>query len=114
MKVTKFVNLVAVGLTLTFAVGCKKKPVGVTQLPNGAVVGNGTNDQSGTMGNPSGTEGTPSGIASNPSDSHAGWHEDTQSLANETVHFDYDSSAVKASEESKLSAVEDYLKSHGD
>jgi peptidoglycan-associated lipoprotein len=38
--------------------------------------------------------------------------EDPAALAAYTVHFDYDSSTIKSSDESKLSAVAEQLKSH--
>ena len=85
MKLTKFANLLVIGLVLTVvASGCRKKPVGVTKLPNprtGPV-----QDASGsdTMkpvlpvtdegGRLTGTELT--GHVSNPVTLHEGWIED--------------------------------------
>jgi len=43
---------------------------------------------------------------------HPGWPEDASALQADTVHFDFDSSVVKASERPKLSAVADFLKAN--
>ncbi len=43
---------------------------------------------------------------------HEGWIEDHDSLKMQTVYFDFDKSAIKSGEVSKLNAVIDYLKSH--
>ena len=52
------------------------------------------------------------GIASNPAGSHDGWAEQAAILQAETVHFAFDSSVVRADEQSKVTAVADYLKSN--
>jgi len=113
MKVTKFANLLAVGLALTFAVGCKKKPTGVTPLPGErpAVVGPG--DQSGminpTPGTGVGSEGTSATPMGNPAD-WANATRDDKKFEADTVHFKYDSSVVQSSDKSKIADVADYLK----
>jgi peptidoglycan-associated lipoprotein len=43
---------------------------------------------------------------------HEGWAANSDVLADQTIHFDYDKSAIKSSEESKLAAIADYLKNH--
>src|ERR1700689_2396301 len=119
MKLTKFSNLTMLGLALIFAAaGCKKGPTPLTKLPNGQ-----TRPDSSANPNPLG-EGNPiqptgpaggipgmtlTGIPSNPEGSHAGWTEDPSALKSETVYFDFDKSAIKASEESKLGEVASYL-----
>lgn len=120
MKATKFVNLVALGLTLALVgSGCKHKPVGVTAIPNSAR--SGVQDpgagnfiappDTGLKGGIPG-DGAASGIAANPAGSHTGWKQDGSALAADTVYFAYDSSVVKTAEKSKISAVADYLKSN--
>ena len=43
---------------------------------------------------------------------HLGWIENSELLAGDTVHFEYDRSEVRSEERSKVSAVADYLKSN--
>jgi peptidoglycan-associated lipoprotein len=115
MKATKFVNLIAVGLTLAFvSAGCKHKPVGVTTIPGR------------TGGTPQDINNVPpigdtkpvdqisdkSGIPANAAGSHAGWKQDAGALAAQTVYFAYDSSVIRSGEKSKIAAVADYLKSN--
>ena len=121
MKVTKFVNLMAVGLALTLgSTGCKHGPQNVTHIPNRAVtrgpgeLGSGNPIDSGlggfNTGNPGGITST--GIAANPAGSHDGWPQDASILAAHTIHFAYDSSVIKSSEQANVAAVADYLKSN--
>ncbi|HOX59745.1 MAG TPA: OmpA family protein [Candidatus Paceibacterota bacterium] len=119
MKLNKFANLMVIGLVLTIAAsGCRKKPVNTTVLPGsragrvaeappGGLLTPGTGVSTGE-----GVGSTPSGFPMNPAGSHQGWPEDAQALKAETVYFDFDSSAIKASEQSKITAVADYLKSN--
>jgi peptidoglycan-associated lipoprotein len=117
MKRNKFVNLLVIGLVLTVAAsGCRKKPVNVTQLP-GAKAGAPSDADRGGMIKPDGQPATEPfdtvvGHPSNPANLHEGWLEDAQALKAETVYFDFDSSVIKASEKSKVSAVADYLKAN--
>jgi len=119
MKLNKFTNLLVIGLVLCVAAsGCKsKKPVGVTDLPAPRVgkvpdAGPGAPikpDQGTTaVPGPSVPEGTPS----NPANLHDGWIKDAEALKAQTVHFDFDSSVIKASEKPKVAAVADYLKAN--
>ncbi|MCX6894023.1 MAG: peptidoglycan-associated lipoprotein Pal [Verrucomicrobia bacterium] len=122
MKTRNYLNLLVCVLALTtlVTVGCKKKPVGVTPLPNaksggqvgdlppGGILPGGEN--TGGMGN-SGTGTSTTGFPAGPG--HAGWSEDRAALQTETVYFDYDSSTIKGSEKSKIENVAAYLKSHG-
>ena len=74
--------------------------VGRTELPTGS------QDLSGGTGGTGGSTGLPNGnIGENRI-------EDAATLAGDTVYFDYDKSAVKAAEASKVTAVADYLKAH--
>ena len=112
----------AVGLALTLvSTGCKHKPQGVVHIPNRAPqrgvndIGSGnpldtTGGIGGTGGPGGGVSGT--GIPANPAGSHDGWKQDTTALAAHTVHFAYDSSVIKSSEQGNVAAVADYLKSN--
>jgi len=121
MKLTKLANLLVIALALTVAAsGCRKKPVGVTVLPNprttnvkdqgpGSGLPPGGRGPTDTMPrdttlNPDLTGGTPLGRG------HPGWPQDRAILKADTVYFDFDSSVIKASEKSKVAAVADYLK----
>jgi peptidoglycan-associated lipoprotein len=120
MKLNKFGNLLVIGLALSVAAsGCRKKPVGVTNLP-GQPVGTVTEPPPGgpiTPARPITSGEVPGGVdtgghPSNSPDSHAGWLEDAQTLKTDTVYFDFDSSVLKTSEKPKVSAVADYLKAN--
>lgn len=55
---------------------------------------------------------TSEGIKPNAPGSHEGWPEDRAALQAETIHFDFDKSSIKASEQSKLNDVANYLNSN--
>ncbi len=119
MKRNKFVNLLVIGLVLTVAAsGCRKKPVNTTPLPAGKTPapgyapGGGALPRGATVQPGDTTGGEPTGIALNPAGSHQGWLEDAAALKTETVFFDFDSSVIKSSEQSKVTAVADYLKAN--
>ena len=117
MKVNKFVNLLVIGLVLCVAAsGCKKKPVGVTELPGAKTGKVGGVDSAPPIGAtpPVSTEpfSTTPEHPSNPANLHDGWIKDAQALKSETVYFDYDSSVLKTGEKPKVSAVADYLKAN--
>ncbi|MEO5804257.1 MAG: OmpA family protein [Verrucomicrobiota bacterium] len=115
MKRTTFFNLFILGLVLVFGVtACKKKPKGLTTIPNNGMVGNPNNRQ--------GLENT-TPIPFDPNDPKytiapphpEDWEnrpKDREKFAANTVHFDLDSSTVKSSESSKLEAVANYFKSN--
>jgi len=119
MKLNKFVGLLVIGLVLTIAAsGCRKKPVNTTLLP-GSRAGKVADDSMGGLKdgdrlnlgeNALGKtgEGIPLGAAG----AHQGWLEDAQTLKADTVYFDFDSSAIRSSEKSKITAVADYLKAN--
>ncbi len=97
-------------------VGCAKTPVGLTKIPGQGLWGNKTDVASTEpistadplkTSDPDATGGIP---AVDPSKGYDNWNADAAALEAFTVHFDYDSSVVKASEESKVSAVADHLK----
>ena len=123
MKLNKFTHLLVIGLVLAVAAsGCRKKPVNTTLLPGqyankpvDAPPGNairpaepavsipGPNNNNNPLGG---------GNVSNPAEAHFGWLEDALTLKADTVHFDFDSSVLKASEQPKVAAVADYLKAN--
>ena len=126
MKMMKFANLLVIALVMTVAAsGCRKKPVGVTPLPNPYarnVGGTGPVNPDLSRGRPARSDGNVGGTpvpfdnnpvhASNEQNAHQGWIPDAEVLKADTVHFDFDSSVIKASEKPKVAAVADYLKAN--
>jgi len=125
MKLKHLSNLLVLGMALTMtAVGCKTKKPGLTPLPGqgGSRLGNGANGNDLGTGTPVGNGGdinshtpaiTSEGIA--PGGGHPGWQMDPSSpLQSQTLYFDYDKASVRTAEQSKLDAVADYMKSHGE
>src|ERR1051325_566201 len=110
MKPFTITNLLVFGLALSLvATGCKHKNTPVTPLPHPAIVGNGNNIDNVRPFNP--VEGIPTGggeLANFDPDQMA---QDRTAFAAETVYFDYDSSAIKGSEQSKIAAVASALRS---
>jgi len=114
MKLTKFANFILLGTLLALPfIGCKKRPTGLTPLPNYGKTG-----APGDLGPgkplDSG-EGTLKpedlkGIKSNEAGAHQGWLENASLFQSDIVHFDFDSSVVKSGEKSKVARVADYLK----
>jgi peptidoglycan-associated lipoprotein len=113
MKTMKLIYPLAFALAVTLAsTGCRShKPGMITPLPGSAQTG--INDQSsqstlppGTTVNPdSGVNGTNNEIATTPMDEFENMAMDRAALAANTVHFAYDSAAVKKSEKANLQAV---------
>jgi peptidoglycan-associated lipoprotein len=115
MKRTKFFNLLIIGVALTCVVaGCKKNPNTVTPLPGRAGKAPKDIGPGGILepGKGTGTTENPSGISQADERGHVGWPEDAKMFETDTVYFDFDSSAVKASEKSKIEKVADYFKSN--
>ena len=116
MKLTKFANLLMIGLVLSFAVtGCKSSKPNKTPLPEGGQSGSGMGPGSATQG---GTlPGDGSGVSSGPGGGDAAsfnpddMNQDRGALAAQTLYFDYDSASVRPDEQSKLSAVASALQS---
>lgn len=113
MKASKLTYLLAVSLAFTFvATGCKKKPTPLTDLPGrvarppsdlppgGSVppVGEDPN----AVGNP-----LPRGFENIDRD----YNQNREKLAAHMVHFAYDSTAIRSSEQAHVQAVAAYLKS---
>jgi len=118
MKLTRFANLLVLGMVLTLAAaGCRKRPGYVTNIPPGQTeipdvpagpplagadtTSPGTNDMANVSGHP---EVDPS-LRQN-------WPRDAKFFAAETAHFDFDSSVVKAADKPKLAKVAAHLKSN--
>jgi peptidoglycan-associated lipoprotein len=117
MKLTNLLNLTVLGTTLTItAVGCRTAPKGVTPIKGPRP------DMSGDHGLNSGiqpiSDGGVGSLPGNPGipptdpNNYAGWGEDRNSLKPQTVYFDFDKSAIKSSEQSKLDEVANFLKSN--
>jgi hypothetical protein len=118
----KNVNLVGTFLVslvmLSGVTGCQHKPVAPTPIPDWARkggAGNSSQDNAGgTIANPNGpgTTGEPLPIDySKYGPLFDGAHnEDRDKFKADTVYFDFDSSTVKPSEESKLNDVANYFK----
>ncbi len=120
MKLIKISNLITLGLALTFAAaGCKTKPTPLTMLPGERTrIGTQTPlDSQPRFTTPAGASdnpinlGTPGG-GNQTAGMHPGWPEDATTLKPQTIYFEYDKSAIKAAEHSKLEEVANYLRSH--
>jgi peptidoglycan-associated lipoprotein len=113
MKLNCFAKPIVLGLLVAAVFAGCKSPVGVTPIPgqkarnpnelagNGALTGN---------DNPIGTNDLTGGIPLPDPSLFENMTEDPAALAAYTVHFDFDSSVVKSSEESKLTSVAGELK----
>ena len=120
MKAIKLTYLLVFALVLTFAAtGCKKKPTPITQLPNYPA---GKPKDGGTAGLPEGGRLPGDGGVGGQGQLGGGalpenlndlskFDQDRAALAADTVHFDFDSSVVKASEQGHVTAVAAYMKS---
>lgn len=117
MKATKLTYLLAAALALSMAAtGCQKRPTGVTPINNRTTVvrpGEYMNDlppinPGGDINSKEIGGGAQSATFANPDD----FNQDRSALAANTVHFDYDSSVVKANEQGNVDAVASYLKSN--
>jgi peptidoglycan-associated lipoprotein len=116
MKLTKFSHLMVLGLALTItAVGCRKNPADPNTIygQKNNIAGHGPNGEidHGVAQSPRFTDTHPLPmIPLGPG--HAGWAEDHDALKAQTIYFEYDKSVFRASEQSKVAAVADYLKNH--
>lgn len=122
MKMNKLIFPLMIGLTATLAfTGCKKGTTKVTPLPgNPPIVGNGDNIPPTIPSEqpmPSVQDVTPSNLPSTGiSETNADWPledytQDRATLADQTVHFAFDSAAIASGEESKVIIVSEALKS---
>src|SRR5262245_27737583 len=117
MKVNRLIEPLVLALALSVGtLGCKTNPYGVTKLPKDGADSSGSHNPKdlppGGAINPDGTSpgSEPKGIAE--SNNHQDWIQDRQTLAADTVHFDYDKSAIRASETKNVAAVAAYLKAN--
>jgi peptidoglycan-associated lipoprotein len=130
MKLTKLSNLMVVGLALTVgAVGCKKRPNQITNLPGGGTA------PIGESGHPIDQLPQPPTFTPNPTPPESvnitpqaprnpnepiplsnrdfsNYVPDREALAGATVYFDFDKSSIRSSDHSKITEVANYLKSH--
>ena len=116
MKLNKAIKLLVLGVSLSLAVsGCKTNHPDVTKLPDrGAMTGSGarTPGDSGKVdsGDVAKPESGPGGGPTAPFNVDD-FNQDRTALAGSTVHFDFDSSVVKAAEKPNVEAVAAALKS---
>lgn len=115
MKRTTILNFLVLGLVLVVgATACKKKPTGITHIPNSRPVpgtgGTSGLETGGTLPGGPTLDETGSIPFADPS-SIANRTQNRDKFAANTVYFDLDSAAVKSSEQSNLEAVASYFKS---
>ena len=111
MKMMKLTNLLTFAVAITLAAtGCKNhRTVGVTPI-KGAPTGNPGGEEPGPTKPYAGDTGSPQIVAA-PMDLFEGMVKDPAALAANTIHFAYDSAAVKKSEKSNIQAVVSALNS---
>lgn len=119
MKTMKIIYPLAVALAVMLATGCKHQPLGITPMRQGVtppptpplpptLPNNG--ETPGPQINPNPTI-TSQGIPEANPNIFEGMIEDTNALAAYTVHFRYDSAAIRDSEKANLQAVASALAS---
>ncbi len=114
MKVRKFATLLVIGLALAVAAsGCRKRPEYLTNIP-GSRTHLPTDNNPAPPLNPETkpTETSKEGIEQVDPDKYKDYIPHPESLQADTVYFDFDSSVVKSSEQSKVAAVADYMKAN--
>lgn len=115
MKKTQLATILLLGVLLS--AGCKTRNYGITRLPDP-----GSGGQAGTAiadadkappaEGVTGTDETTGLTALNARGSHKDWKENNEIFDGYTVHFEYDSSILKASELANIEAVAGQLKSN--
>jgi peptidoglycan-associated lipoprotein len=118
-RATLFNFFVATLLFATAATGCKKNPKNITPINSPRMGLPGSDSMAGPIDpalrlDNSGARGMNLGGSTEQSaigDPLLNANEDRATLASQTIYFDYDRSAVKASEQGKLDAVATYMKS---
>jgi len=106
-------KFLALGLILSVgAVGCKKTPVGETRIPD-YKKNQVTDAPPGKPFDPAAQpNGEPTPFPMSDPDKRKDWIRNAEVFQHDTVHFDYDSTVIKASEKPKVAEVADYLKGH--
>jgi peptidoglycan-associated lipoprotein len=125
MKINRFAYLLVLGLVVSVAAsGCKKRPSTLTPLPGSAKTtavpdpgpsGIGTASPgpgTGVVGNETPTGEKFSGTKQGDPASFDNMIPNAEIFKQDTVFFDFDSSAIKAGEQSKIAHVADYLKAN--
>lgn len=116
MKRTALLNLFVAGFVLVFGVtACKKKPTGITHIPQGSRIGQGNTsglETGGILPSNLSPDSTTGSIPMAERGSIEGRPQDREKFAANTVYFDLDSASVKAAEQSKLEGVASYFKSN--
>jgi peptidoglycan-associated lipoprotein len=110
MNAFKFSSLLALGAALSLvATGCKHNPPPITHIGrNGEGITGGPNDNLNNgvaLNNGPGTGAGQVGGGDLPNFDPDQMQQDRTAFAADIVYFDYDSSAIKSSEQSKLSAI---------
>jgi peptidoglycan-associated lipoprotein len=114
MKLSKFANLLAIGLTLAVAIaGCSKRPGELTRIPGTYthLPEDNTNAPPLTSDLKPGETNLTSFPVVDPS-VYEKYIAHPEILQADTIYFDFDSSVVKSSEKSKISAVVEYMKAN--
>lgn len=109
MKMMKLTYLLTFAVAITLAAtGCKNhRPIGVTQIKQPAETGNPKDTDINTK--PYTPTSEPQTIVAAPMDLFEGMVKDPAALAANTIHFAYDSAAIRKTEKSNLQAVADAL-----
>jgi peptidoglycan-associated lipoprotein len=111
MKLIKFANLMALGVILTLAAaGCRHSPEGTKNIP-GSKTGSPGDVANTNPLEPNVKDMTNAFPLPDPT-KYADYKPDATILASDTAYFAFDSSVVRESEKSKLTAVGDYLKAN--
>jgi peptidoglycan-associated lipoprotein len=108
MKTMKLIYPLAFALAVTMATtGCHNHKVYQTPMPGSRTTAPGDENNAGTLppGNPVNPDTNPGSIPVANADMFEGMIKDPAALAAYTIHFAYDSSAIKKSEDSNLQSV---------
>jgi peptidoglycan-associated lipoprotein len=116
MKATKIAYLLVAALALTIVgTGCQKRVLNPTPIKKSdTLIRDNPMTDMPPIGDGTGVTGTPIGggeqspTFANPDD----FNQDRSTFAANTVHFEYDSSVVKSSEQGNLAAVATYMKAN--
>jgi peptidoglycan-associated lipoprotein len=102
----------AIGLALTFgATGCKHKPPPTTPIPGYGQTKVADPGIGGVAKPEDGTGASPGSTPLNPDIKPDDMNQDREKFKSETVHFDYDSAAIRSGERPKIETVASFMKS---